>query len=201
MTNLLQLSTYNVVHHQLGDVDFLLNEVSSIQNDFDAAKDASYKLVGHIKKQYELSDDCVKQLESLLMPLVERYAQERNFLTNKYNVSVDDTHLCLPDAWINFQEKYEYNPVHNHGGIFDFVIWMKVPYNREEEDKIGTCNGKFELFYQDTMGGLSAVTLPIDKSFENTMLLFPAQMHHCVYPFYTSDDYRISIAGNFYLKS
>ena len=71
MTNLLQLSTYNVVHHQLGDVDFLLNEVSSIQNDFDAAKDA--KLVGHMK-QYELSDDCVKQLESLLMPLVERYA-------------------------------------------------------------------------------------------------------------------------------
>ena len=76
-----------------------------------------------------------------------------------------------------------------------------MPYNREEEDETGTCNGKFELFYQDTMGGLSAVTLPIDKSFENTMLLFPAQMHHCVYPFYTSDDYRVSIAGNFFLKS
>lgn len=201
MTNLLQLDTYGVVHHELSDIDFLLNEVSIIQNDFNAAKDASYKLVGHIKKQYELSDNCVKQLESSLMPLVERYSREKNFLTNKYNVSLDDTHFCLPDAWVNFQEKYEYNPVHNHGGIFSFVIWLKVPYNREEEDETGTCNGKFELFYQDTMGGLSAVTLPIDKSFENTMLLFPAQMHHCVYPFYTSDDYRVSIAGNFFLKS
>jgi hypothetical protein len=201
MTNLLQLDTYGVIHHDLGKVDFLLDEISKIEKDFDAAKDASYKLVGHIEKQYELSENCVIQLESLLMPLIERYSEYKNILTNKYNVTIKPLPLCLPDAWVNFQKKYEYNPVHNHGGIFSFVIWLKVPYNREDEDKIGTCNGKFELFYQDTMGGLSAVTLPIDKSFENTMLLFPAQMHHCVYPFYTSDDYRVSIAGNFYLKS
>jgi len=28
------------------------------------------------------------------------------------------------------------------------------------------------------------------------MLIFPARMTHCVYPFYTSQDYRISISGN-----
>jgi len=26
--------------------------------------------------------------------------------------------------------------------------------------------------------------------------MFPSLLAHCVYPFYTSDDYRISISGN-----
>jgi hypothetical protein len=28
------------------------------------------------------------------------------------------------------------------------------------------------------------------------MILFPAKMMHTVYPFYSSDDFRISISGN-----
>ena len=36
----------------------------------------------------------------------------------------------------------------------------------------------------------------IDKSWEGVMILFPADTAHQVYPFYTSDDYRISISGN-----
>ena len=29
------------------------------------------------------------------------------------------------------------------------------------------------------------------------MIIFPACVNHGVYPFYTSDDYRVSVAGNF----
>ena len=32
------------------------------------------------------------------------------------------------------------------------------------------------------------------------ILLFPSEMYHGVYPFYTSDDYRISVSGNFNFK-
>ena len=40
------------------------------------------------------------------------------------------------------------------------------------------------------------MVLPIDKAWEGTMILFPSSLNHNVYPFYTSDDYRISISGN-----
>ena len=36
----------------------------------------------------------------------------------------------------------------------------------------------------------------VDRSYEGVMLIFPAWLQHMVTPFYTSDDYRISISGN-----
>ena len=32
--------------------------------------------------------------------------------------------------------------------------------------------------------------------FEGYMILFPARLRHCVYPFYETNEPRISIAGN-----
>ena len=39
-------------------------------------------------------------------------------------------------------------------------------------------------------------TLPIDKTWEGTMILFKSNLKHQVDPIFTSDDYRISISGN-----
>jgi hypothetical protein len=36
----------------------------------------------------------------------------------------------------------------------------------------------------------------LEPSDEGTMLFFPAQLNHCVYPFYLSNKERISISGN-----
>jgi hypothetical protein len=36
----------------------------------------------------------------------------------------------------------------------------------------------------------------VDNTWEGKMALFPADLNHIVYPFYTSEDYRISISGN-----
>jgi len=42
------------------------------------------------------------------------------------------------------------------------------------------------------------ISAPIftDKTMEGTVSMFPGTLTHCVYPFFTSDDERISIAGN-----
>jgi len=40
------------------------------------------------------------------------------------------------------------------------------------------------------------VLVEVDKSWEGTIIMFPAFLHHMVHPFYTSDEYRISISGN-----
>ena len=38
------------------------------------------------------------------------------------------------------------------------------------------------------------------KSDEKKIIMFPAGLNHVVYPFYTSDDYRITISGNVHGK-
>ena len=45
-------------------------------------------------------------------------------------------------------------------------------------------------------GGIDSVILNVDKSFEGKILMFPSYVQHQVFPFYTSDDYRITISGN-----
>ena len=46
------------------------------------------------------------------------------------------------------------------------------------------------------MGDIFPLELDVDKSFEGQMVMFPSKLQHLVYPFYTSDDYRITVSGN-----
>ena len=46
------------------------------------------------------------------------------------------------------------------------------------------------------MGRITPAMVPVDKTYEGTIVMFPSEMLHAVYPFYTSDDYRISVSGN-----
>ena len=48
-----------------------------------------------------------------------------------------------------------------------------------------------------TLPGFSVpVLIDVDKSFEGKMLVFPSKLQHLVYPFYTSDEHRITVSGN-----
>ncbi len=108
------------------------------------------------------------------------------------------------DCWFNYQQKYEYNPVHFHYGNLSFVIWLSIPYDLNEEDRCENTkrshihyNGRFCFYYIDkqTMS-VAPFTINTGKDFEGKMILFPSNLQHCVYPFYTSDQFRISLAGN-----
>ena len=45
--------------------------------------------------------------------------------------------------------------------------------------------------YEDLLNMSSSERNDIGK-----IIFFPSKLNHCVYPFYTSDDTRISISGN-----
>ena len=45
------------------------------------------------------------------------------------------------------------------------------------------------------------MNIELDRNSAGKMVIFPATLKHSVYPFYTSDDYRISVSGNFTLRS
>ena len=115
----------------------------------------------------------------------------------------EDHELKLSHLWVNYQKKHEFNPPHIHGGVMSFVIWMKIPYNLTDEEAVFpiTSGGaprtsKFTFHYSNILGKMGHLVIPIDKSFEGVICLFPSELAHSVNPFYTSDDYRVSISGN-----
>lgn len=112
--------------------------------------------------------------------------------------------LELLDSWINFQKAGEYNPIHNHDRDLVYVIWLQIPYNLEDEINHPSSKksnniiaSKFQFAsVNNSLSNTMNNIININKSYEGKMIIFHGQMEHCVYPFFTSDDYRISMSGN-----
>lgn len=180
-----------------------VQEIKSNFKQFEQSK-CNNTLAGNIEFEYSLHKS-KERINELMYPLVGIYERIYN-----YSVSIDILSGPLPleltTPWVNFQKKGEFNPTHVHGGIYSFVLYLSVPYNIEDEMKRNSTvesNKKvpahFEFSYVNTLGQISFKTIPVDRKYENTCLFFPSKMVHAVYPFYTSDEYRISVSGNFKL--
>ena len=116
-------------------------------------------------------------------------------------------HFKLKNAWVNYQRKHEYFGNHTHNGLFSFALWIKVPYTIEQERQhVDYANRNiqrlpaFHFHYTDAMGTIRDQIIPVDKTYENKLILFPGNMNHSVTPFYTSDEYRITVSGNIEYK-
>lgn len=168
--------------------------------DFKNALSANYSLIGNIEQEYDIGE-LNKYIEELVLPYA--YSYYKQFRADDFENN-ENLKLKLDYAWLNFQKKHEFNPVHMHKGKISFVIYVKIPYNIQDEINHPTCKnspkplaGAFEFTYINSLGMISSHSLPTDKQYENKIIIFPAQLHHSVYPFYTSDEYRITLAGNF----
>ena len=82
---------------------------------------------------------------------------------------------------------------------------MKIPYSWEEQKilpqfrdmKEGNIKaGNFEFEYIDLLGEVRSFAYNLSAKSEGFMVFFPAKLRHCVYPFYETEEPRISIAGN-----
>jgi hypothetical protein len=189
----------------------LRKEIKSIQDNFDKADSFAGRLAGHLQREYVITKS-KSHMEKLIFPLVEAYEAEYPAYKKKFMRSFSsEPSVTLSNIWVNFQKKTEFNPIHTHNGMYSFVIWMNIPYDIEEEKKVFPQFNKddkqdemktscFEFVYSNSLGEISQFSIHVDKTFENNCILFPATMAHQVYPFYTSDDYRISVSGNFTLN-
>lgn len=164
------------------------------------------QLAGQIDKEYTLPD--LPNLKSYIKILAEEYNKKSKYIPSlnfKYNIPFK---LTFGDIWVNFQEKYEYNPIHHHTGILSFVLWYKIPYYFKDEGDLGPGkkklinpeqnqnNGGFQFIARGHRDPIQVISLPIDKEYEGVVSIFPSHLSHIVYPFYSSDEQRITIAGN-----
>lgn len=168
------------------------------------------KLLGHIKEEYKINDipfhfnDFIIE-DCLSTEIMLSY-------TRKLTVTDKDRPFFIDNLWCNFQKKHEFNPPHNHSGIYSFVIFVQIPYNLKEEEnvfpEIGDDNrpdkanytSKFAFINADPSGEIRCDPLNIDQSYVGKLLMFPAKQLHEVFPFYTTDEYRITVSGNIRLK-
>ena len=183
--------------------DELKITVDKIQNDFTKYIPITSKLAGQIDKEYSIN--LTHKATQYIRWCVDRYNEENpNYIQSFYKPKLQYN----GEGWINFQEKYEYNPMHMHTGVFSYVIWYQIPFYRKNEIKYGAGKGKlpknnqngdFQFIYPV---GQNLLTEPlfIDKTMERHIAIFPSSLNHIVYPFYTSDDYRITISGNIFLQ-
>ena len=162
-----------------------------------AKEDHKDKLVGHLASSLALPDT-----EGKLNECVVNMA--KNMYNGYFQEQFQQGILSIKHLWVNFQKKYDFNPVHNHEGALSFVIWMKIPYTQEDEANTartkgiaeGCLSGCFQFLFTSMLGQIIKHNYYLNPSYDGTILIFPSQMNHAVYPFYTSDEERISISGN-----
>lgn len=168
--------------------------------DFDENNHISYnsELAGNIEKEFKIS-----KIDKRIVKFFEKYAT-KFYIENICNDDCKDYEIKLTSIWINKQKKYEFNPLHNHRGVVSFVCWIVIPYFVENELNLDNCkysnnskNSLFEFVYVDNYGKICVCPINVDKSHEGKCIFFNSELNHQVYPFYTSEDYRISVSGNF----
>jgi hypothetical protein len=167
----------------------ILLEVNKISSNF---KDSNRSTTDFkLDQEFSLIEPSTHtSLLELLTPLIGTFI-------NAYNYRPGATKFKISSAWVNFQKKHEFARPHAHLGDFSFVIWLKVPFLINDENENGSVEAaSFAFHYTNSLGKIQNWTIPVDATYEKRVILFPSDMVHSVYPFYSSDEYRVVVAGN-----
>ena len=161
------------------------------------------KLAGNISKSLLIKDKDNWFFQTVLIPLIGKFAECYPSYMSSISILTEDAPYGLHPFWVNFQKETEFNPPHDHSGLWSFVIWVKIPTDWREQHALPiSANSNtpkasdFEFQFTSMMGQLAYHSYYLDKEAEGNMLFFPAKLMHSVHPFYNCDKERISISGN-----
>ena len=184
-----------------------MNHLWDIINNSSKQTNARSDLVGQISKSIFIQDK-----DNILYEDVLKQWSEYLFLSewkNYYDVHITKTTLPpefeLSDLWVNYQKQHEFNPPHNHRGLFSFVIFMKIPTHWKEQyalpHSVNTrhpCASDFQFIMGPPNGRLQPIHIPLSPEDEGRMLFFPSWVTHQVFPFYECEEERITVSGNIF---
>ena len=157
-------------------------------------------LAGQITKEYQITKS-LPLLNPFLEEMGRAYQKEWDYYPKE---NPNHNKLTVESVWVNMQKKLEVNPLHNHDGTLSFVAWLHVPFKLEDERNMPNCKNSrtvelastFQFVYTTALGTIANCPMFVESGWEAVIVMFPSKLLHMVYPFQTSDDYRISIAGN-----
>ena len=180
----------------------LNREIVDIHTDDSNTMKMNKTLAGQITKEYQITKS-LPLLNPFLEEMGRAYQKEWNYYPKE---NPNNNKLTVESVWVNMQKKLEVNPLHNHDGTLSFVAWLYVPFKLEDERNMENCKNSrtvelastFQFVYSTALGTIANCPMFVESGWEAKIIMFPAKLLHIVYPFQTSDDYRISIAGNLY---
>ena len=178
----------------------LNQEIVDIHNDDSNTMKMNDALAGQITKEYQITKS-LPLLNPYLEEMGRAYQKEWNYYPKE---NPNNNKLKVESVWVNMQKKLEVNPLHNHDGTLSFVAWLYIPFKLEDERNMPNCKNSrtvelattFQFVYTTALGTIANCHMFVESGWEAKIIMFPASLLHIVYPFQTSDDYRISIAGN-----
>ncbi len=162
------------------------------------------RLVGNISSSFELEDEDDWFHDNVISKLYEAYSAEFRNIGEDFGMKGRHPYY-LNSMWVNYQKQNEFNPMHNHTGLYSFVVWMKIPTHWTDQFKLPFLRkvkesdrrvSSFEFTVPADDGSLTTYPYKMSPDIEGTMLFFPSTMFHQVYPFYNCEEDRISISGN-----
>jgi hypothetical protein len=142
-----------------------------------------------VPKHFYLKENKI-QLQDYSVMMAGEYFDEYKYAFS-YKLKTDGKQqdgFISGNPWINYQKKTEYIPNHDHTGFFAYTIWINIPESTS-----------FEFVYSIITGETFRERINVTKEMEGTIMMFPSKLIHCVYPFFNSDETRISISGNLHL--
>ena len=169
----------------------------------DHVRDAKPTLSGHITNSQYIDDKNNWFWDNVLLNCLEAYSIE--FRNMGDNCPTNNAHpYYLSSFWVNYQRETDFNPLHIHpNSVYSFVIWMKIPTHHEDQKKLKIAYdtnsyaiSNFAFHYTDILGKNRGHVYKMSSEYEGTMLFFPSDLHHIVYPFFNCQEERISLSGN-----
>ena len=179
---------WKLVHKYSHNAKWEGNRLISIEEDF---------------KQFPLNDDDNLFQNNVLRPCTDKYFETYGC---PFKQKTTHTHeLAFSRFWCRASLDGDYQSIHDHQGIFTFVVWLTVPFEGADERQVQAGfrpeASDFVLVYPDTCGQLQKSNFVLGKGAEGKMLFFPSDINHIVYPHYTTQEYRIALAGDVALNS
>ena len=165
-------------------IDEILKDDQKIEESYHGQK-----LAGEIKYEIELSKDFINDH---LYQVLKGYVH--NFI--KSTLSKEIKSFEIKTSWAVCQFETDYNPVHWHDGNISGVMYTKIPEDFGGSYKIKNRNGNIAFIHGSTQ--LTSSSLYTVKPELGDLYLFPSNMMHTVYPFFSNEERR-SISFNAFL--
>jgi hypothetical protein len=166
----------------------------------------NHRLVGNISKSEVIKDKDNWFFETTLKALTEKlfYRDWNNYC--RYHIEKEEPpKFELEKLWVNHQKQHEFNPLpHVHIALYSFVVFMKIPTHWEEQHTLpftlysgNPCASDFQFMWtqKDTEDSFFR-NFKLSPEDEGRMLFFPSSLQHQVFPFYGTEEERITISGN-----
>lgn len=186
---------YKLFRFTHAELQPLLDEVSVLESSTDFGSGLiNHRIYLEQSKSY---------MDSFLAPHVAGFGKEFGW-PEELKVFRAQKNLRLEDYWVNFMGPGACTPIHSHGGCISWCLWLRVPYMREDEltaapfiPEGNNINGDF-AFHWVTDRGIKTQPMRVDRTWEGTLMMWPAYLHHSVFPYYSTNELRVSVAGNYW---